>query len=358
MNDARTVVSGDIIAGNHAESALAGIHPGDELAVVHANEFRTHVGADHFIGHQFVTGLVVGKGKLFCLGVEHRVEQRLGHNHRYGLAIVFIICAHHAILDAGADAEGCVGGKGPGGCRPCYERRSTPPRHVALGVGDFKLSDTGGVFNIAVAAGLVQLVRAEAGAGRGRIWLDCISFVKIAFAVKLGKEPPHRFDVSVVVSDVRLGEVHPVAHIVGERFPLTCKFHHLAAACIVVFIDRNLVSDVLFGDAETFLHAEFDRQAVGVPAGLALHLEAFHRLVTAEDVLDGAGHHMVDARHAVCRGRTLEKHKGWSALAHLHTLFKKMLCIPCSQHLFVDFREIKPCIFGEFLHDSVEGIFV
>ena len=47
-----------------------------------------------------------------------------------------------------------------------------------------ELADAGGVFHIAIAAGQVQLVRAEAGASGGRIRLDGITLIQQAFFIK------------------------------------------------------------------------------------------------------------------------------------------------------------------------------
>ena len=46
---------------------------------------------------------------------------------------------------------------------------------------------------------------------------------------------------------------------------------------------------------------------MGVPSGLAVYLETLHGLVAAEEVFDGAGHHVVDAGHTVCRRGTFVK---------------------------------------------------
>ena len=103
--------------------------------------------------------------------------------------------------------------------------------------------------------------------------------------------------------------VHPVSHTVSEVFPLLGIFHHLLAACSIVVIDRNFGADILFCNTESFLHTKLHRETVSVPAGFAHHLEALHGLEAADDVLNGASHHMVNTRHTVSRWRTFEKHK-------------------------------------------------
>ena len=70
--------------------------------------------------------------------------------------------------------------------------------------------------------------------------------------------------------------------------PLLGVFHHFLAACGVVFGYADLLAYVLFGYPQSFLHSELDGQSVRVPPGFALDVEALHRLVAAEDVLDRA----------------------------------------------------------------------
>ena len=67
----------------------------------------------------------------------------------------------------------------------------------------------------------------------------------------------------------------------------------------VVLLDGDLLADVLLGDAEFLLDAQLYGQSVGVPSRLAVYQIALLRLVAADDVLDRAGHDMVNARHAV-----------------------------------------------------------
>ena len=55
----------------------------------------------------------------------------------------------------------------------------------------------------------------------------------------------------------------------------------------VVVVHRNFVPDIFLGDAEFFFHAEFDRQAMGIPTALAVHLESLHGFITANHILQG-----------------------------------------------------------------------
>ncbi len=94
-------------------------------------------------------------------------------------------------------------------------------------------------------------------------------------------------------------QVHPVAHLVRQLGPLIGVHHHVLAASVVIIIYGDFLAYILFCDAEALLHAQLHRQAVGIPSCLALHLEALHRLVAQERILDGTSHHVVDARMSV-----------------------------------------------------------
>ena len=67
-------------------------------------------------------------------------------------------------------------------------------------------------------------------------------------------------------------------------------------------------ADIFLGDSQGSFHFQFHGKAMGIPAGLAFHQETLHGFVTAENILDGAGNHMVNAGHAVGRRRTFIKH--------------------------------------------------
>ena len=209
-----------------------------------------------------------------------------------------ILAFHGHVVDLRSDAKCRVARQRP--------RRGRPGEHKDLKVLKIlqvlqeELRRARRVLHVAVAAGLVELVRREARAGSGRVGLDSITLVQIALLVELLEQVPQCLDVLVVVGDVRVVQVHPVAHLLGERSPLLGVFHHLAAALRVIFVHADFLADVLLGDAKFLLHTQLYRQTMRVPSCLAAHLKALHGLESTESVFDGAGQHMMDARHAVC----------------------------------------------------------
>ena len=148
-------------------------------------------------------------------------------------------------------------------------------------------------------------------------------------------------------------QVNPIAHTMRQVSPLLGELHHILAAGGIVVGHRDALADILLGNAQRLLHAQLHGQSVGIPSGLTLHLESLHRLVAAEDILDGASHHVVDARHTVGRGRTLEENKRRTSFALGHTLGEHIVRIPVLQHFLIDFRKVKFLIFSKFLSHAV-----
>ena len=118
--------------------------------------------------------------------------------------------------------------------------------------------------------------------------------------MEFAKEVPNRFNVFVVVSDIRIVKIEPVSHLHGQLIPEVLVFHHLTSAFFIIIFYGNLFTDIFLGNTKLFLHADLYREAMGVPSCLTAHIEPLHCLVTAKDILDGPGHHMMDARFAVC----------------------------------------------------------
>ena len=266
------------------------------------------------------------------------IEQRLGQHDGHLLARIAVVGLHSHVVNLRANTEGCVAGQGPGRGGPSDEVRCTPLCHFGLRVLHLELAYHRQVLHVSVAAGLVQLVRAQSRTCGGRIGLDGIAFIEQALLVELLQQPPEGLDVAVIVSDVRVFHVHPIAHLVRQVLPLLRELHHVLAAGGVVVGHGDGLADVFLRDAQRLLHAQLHGESVRIPSGLALHLEALHRLVAAEDVLDGTSHDVVNARHTVGRGRSFEEYEGRTSFTFCHTLGENLVFVPFLQHFLVDFR--------------------
>ena len=78
---------------------------------------------------------------------------------------------------------------------------------------------------------------AESGASGGRVGLYGVSLVEQILLEELLQEIPQGFYVAIVVGDVGVIQIHPVAHLRRELAPLGGVLHHLLAARFIVLID-------------------------------------------------------------------------------------------------------------------------
>ena len=177
-------------------------------------------------------------------------------------------------------------------------------RQLGTWVDDAELCHARCVLHITVAPRLVQLVRAQPRTCSRRIGLNRIALVQQSLLVDLAEQIPESLDVAIIVGDVGVLHIYPIAHQARELLPLVRVLHHLTATSSVVFVDADLLTDIFLRDAQSLFHTKFDRQTVGIPAGLAVDTEALHRLVATENILDRACHHVVNTGHPIGRRRT------------------------------------------------------
>ena len=288
--DTCTVFGRHIITRNDAISTLARVYPREERVVLQTYEVRTFV-----TGYDF--GVFEIRGETgFCENNMFAVLERNLH-----------------IIYFRSYAEGGVGRQCP---------RCCSPRNDIPSVFQMELCRTGQILHITVTTGLVQLVARQTRSRCRRVRLNGVTLVEVTFLVQLLEQVPQRLDILVVVGDIGVLEVHPVTHFLRQISPFGGVFHHLTATRSVVFIDANLLTDVLFGDTEHFLHAQLHRQTMRVPTGFTTHLETLHRLETTESVLNRSRHHMVNTRLAVRRRRSFEEQELRVSFARRDTLTK------------------------------------
>jgi hypothetical protein len=98
--------------------------------------------------------------------------------------------------------------------------------------------------------------------------------------------------------------------------------------------------DVLFaGEAELLLDFDFDRQAMGVPAGLAHHVPTPHRLEPRKQILDDARYDMTHVGLVVGSGRALEEDERFTVLGLFQALGEDVAAPPLLEHLQLELRE-------------------
>ena len=221
VHDTGTVLGGHIVTGDDAETVVVahdlavhlvhGLHPGEQLGVAHLEQVLTLEAGDDLVGHNLVASVIL-QGLVLAVGLEVGIDAGLGQQVDGGLARVGVEALHGHIVDLVAHTQGGVAGQGPRGGRP--------GQHVGLveaGIGSLvDLLDHGVllaaqhgelcchrlVLDVAVAARQVQLVRAQAGAGSGRVGLDGVALVEQTLVVELLQQPPQALDVAVLVGDI------------------------------------------------------------------------------------------------------------------------------------------------------------
>ena len=164
---------------------LGRLHPRHELLVGHSHKFRSEISAHHAVRHNLVARFIFFERQVLAFSLEIGAHAVFSHDECDLLAIIRIVGADYGIFIFRSHAKRCVGGQCPRSSGPCDEARCSPPFHFRLCVDSLEDCGHGGVLDITVATGLVQLVGAESGSGSGRIGLNGVTFVKVAFAMKL-----------------------------------------------------------------------------------------------------------------------------------------------------------------------------
>ena len=195
---------------------------------------------------------------------------------------------------------------------------ASPARSAPAGSTTGKRDVDRRVLDVLVA--LRDLVRGQRGAAARAVGDDLVALVEQAAVPQLRERPPHRLDVGVVERAVRVLEVDPVADPLGQPRPVVEELEHGLAALLVELGDAVALDVGLLREAELLLDRDLDRQAVAVPAGLALDVAPAHGLVAREDVLEHARQDVVGARAPVGRRRPLVEDPRLRALAAAHRL--------------------------------------
>ena len=350
MHDPRTIARGDEVASDDAEGIPIGTHPGEELLIARTYEVLTLPLADDDVGELLVARLIGCECLFtFVLLAEERVQECTSYHSRDRRTRIGVEGADGHVVDLRTDAESRIRGQRPGGRRPSEEDGFTMARQLGTWVDDAELCDARRVLHITITPGLIQLVRTQPRTCSRRIGLDRVALIEEALLIDLAEEVPEGLDIAVVVGDVGVIHVHPVAHEAGELLPLLRVLHHLTATSSIVFVDADLLADIFLRDTEGLLDPELYGQTVGIPAGLTVDAESLHRLVAAEDILDRARHDVVNTRHPVSRGRPFVEDERGRAFAQGKRAGKEVFLLPLIQHLLIDPRELEVIVFRELM---------
>ena len=310
MDYSGTVGHGNVIVGGNEVSlfillcgAFAGA--GKERLVFFIFKILALEALKHFIGLDAVL--------LIAERAEHGIHKSLGY--------IISIAARRldlAIGLVGVDAEGDVGGQGPGGGRPRKE--------ISVLALDLEADYCRALLDGLVA--LSHLVRGQGGAAAGAIGDYLEALIKQTLIPYLLERPPDGFDIAVVIGDVGVLHIGPETDSVGEILPHSLILPNALFAELDERLNAVFLYLILAVDAEQLLDLKLDGQTVGIPARLTGHHVALHSAVSGDHILDNSGQNVTDVRLAVGGRRAVVKRVGRAALAVLDALLKDVVLLP------------------------------
>ena len=292
---------------------------GPNSSVEMKRERRLVAGAEHVAAVEAI-------GDLHALP-EHRLGTRLGDH-------VAVLGAH--VGEIGRHRQGGVGEQRPGRGGPGQDLVAGPQ---GAGAVDDREGDVDArILDVLVTLG--DLVRGQRGAAARAVGDDPVTLVEQVAVPQRLQRPPDRLDVVVVERPVRVLDVDPVADPLGQPVPVLEELEDRLAALGVELGDAVSLDVRLGVEPELLLDRDLHRQAVAVPAALALDVAAAHGLVAREDVLERAGDHVVGAGAPVGGRRALVEHVRLSALAAADRLAEDVAITPALEDLLLELGEV------------------
>ena len=134
--------------------------------------------------------------------------------------------------------------------------------------------------------------------------------------------------------------IHPVTHLLREVTPLGGVHHHVLTTLAVIVFYRDIflgffIVDICLGNTQVFLHTQLDRQSVGIPSGLSVHLITLHGLIAVESIFDGTRQHVVNTGVTVSRWRSLIEYELGASFALGYRTVEQIFLIPLLENLIV-----------------------
>ena len=330
------VVDRHAVLGRHAEVVLAErrARVDDAGAVLEADEVagEDRVAALAVVGQVVERRLVAHPEELLALhrgdGLVPLAEDAVGEGRGQDQLVAVLADAH--VVRAGIDHERRVRQQRPRHRRPGEERD-------ALLAVDREADVERRVLDLVVSER--DLVRGQRRPAARAVRDDLVALVQEALLPDLLERPPDGLDVVVVEREVGLVGVDPERDPLRQPLPLVDVLEHRVAALLVELGHAVALDVVLVVEAELALDLELDRQAVAVPAALAVDLVAAHRLEAREDVLEDAAQHVVRDGRAVRRRRPLVEDELGAALAAAHRLVEDVALAPALEDLLLELGE-------------------
>ena len=190
-----------------------------------------------------------------------------------------------------------------------------------------------------VLVALSELVRRQRSTAARTVRDDLVALVEQAAVPDLPQRPPDRLDVGRVERAVGVVHVDPEADPLRQLLPILEVLEHRLAALGVEALDAVGLDVRLRLQPQLLLDGDLDRQPMAVPAALALDAVAAHRAKARVDVLEHARQHVVRARLAVGRRRSLVEDPLRRSFAAAKRLGEDVALAPALEHLLLELRE-------------------
>src|SRR5712692_924301 len=307
----------------------------DAGALVGGDEIRVDdvLGPPLFWNRVWIERLVVETDQVSALHPLDQVRGRLEHGEQsLGEDEVLVALFDLDVVDVVVDRQRDVARQRP--------RRGGPGEDRRFRILLQPESDVDARVRYVVAVPLRQLVARQRSGTARAVRRNPKALVDQVLLPHLAQRPPHGLDVVGGQRPVRVVIVLPERHALAEGDPVLDVLVHALPAELVEALDTDLVFDLeLARDVELLLDLDLDRQPMAVPAGLALDVEALHRLVAAEEVFEGAGEDMVRGWLAVRGRRTFVEDKARPVLAQLEGFLEGPLRLPPLHQLDLQLRE-------------------
>ena len=276
---------------------------------------------------RFVTSVFVFFARLYG---QYFVFFKVRRHKRFCQHVHFAAASDFRVLFVGIHTQSHVGRKRPG--------RGRPREEVTFRTHAPEFGYAGALLDVLVS--LRHFVRAERSSAAGAVRHYLEALVDKPLVEHGFEHPPHRFDIVVVVSDIGVVHIHPIAHALGHTLPFVLVFPHAFLALFDKRFHAVLFNILLAVHAQLFFHLQLHGQTVRVPAGFAQNVIPLHRLVTGDNILHDARENMPYVRLSVCRGRSVVKGKGRFSFVFLHAFFEYVAFFPELDHLLLSFAKM------------------
>ncbi len=237
------------------------------------------------------------------------------------------------VLGVGVDRRGDVRRQRPRRRRPHDQRLARP-------VAQREADEERRVGAVAVDVGLQQLVLGDRGPAARAPLGRAVGRVQPAALVDDLEEAPDVLDVRVREREVVGAPVHPLAEPLRAARELLGRPDDLLAAAAGELGEPVGLDLALRVEPELALDADLDPEALAVEAVLVALVEAAHRAVALEDVLEGAAPGGVDGEDLVGRHRAVDEAPARPAAVALADALERAPLLPQVEDLELEARMV------------------